>query len=246
MDTSGRTPPEKNERLVQLRQELEAIVRQQDIELTLPLTGEVYRVLMPDDLNRLLDDAADDPEQNLPHWAELWPAGIALADAIHAHPRHVRGTEVLELGCGLGVTATAALLSGARLLVADYSPVSLSLTRYNTLRNTGLEPETIQVNWREPSDEFLARIGAGFPVVLAADVLYETRDIYPLIDLVERIVAPGGLLWLAEPGRGVARRFIEIAYERGWDGLEETAHGPWPDVRDWGVRVRLVRMHRVR
>ena len=37
----------------------------------------------------------------MPYWAELWPSGVFLAAAVGE--RDLRGTRVLELGCGLGV-----------------------------------------------------------------------------------------------------------------------------------------------
>ena len=196
-------------------------------------------------MDSLLDRIARDPEQNLPYWAELWPSGIALADAILQEPALVRGQRVLELGCGAGTTAAAAILAGARLTVTDYAPEALTLCRYNALVNAGAEPAAaVQLNWRSPDPEFMRLAGAGFPVVLVADGLYETRDIEPLLALSERIVAPGGLLWLAEPGREVATRFLERARAEGWDGPSGEHAGPWPDAADEGVRVGLHQLRR--
>jgi hypothetical protein len=137
-----------------------------------------------------------------------------------------------------------ALAVGAQLTVADYSSESLLFCRYNALVKGGREPATLQVNWRDPSAELRTRAGPGFPVVLAADVLYESRDIEPLLDLVEWLVAPSGLLWLAEPGRNVAERFIEQATDRGWSDALSFHAGPWPDPRDANVAVTVHQMRR--
>jgi predicted nicotinamide N-methyase len=85
----------------------------------LPGTTESMMISRPVDYDRLIDDAAADPEQNLPYWAELWPSGVALAAKIAREPKIVRSRRVLELGCGLGVTAISALRAGADLLVTD-------------------------------------------------------------------------------------------------------------------------------
>ena len=187
----------------------------------------------------MLDRAEGDPEQNLPYWSELWPSGIALAAAINRRPHLLRGQRVLELGGGLGVTATAALEAGARLLVTDYAPEALALCRWNTWRNTGHVPETMPINWRQPPPDLFAAAVAGYPTVLAADVLYERRDITPLLGLVQRLVVAGGVLWLAEPTRPVAAAFLEEMAARGWTRETETLTGPWPDEKDAGVVVRL-------
>jgi predicted nicotinamide N-methyase len=214
------------------------------VTIRLPATGRPLEILQPTDLDRLLDRAADDPEQNLPYWAEIWPSGLALADAVLERPDLVAGRRVLELGSGLGLTAIAALAAGAELVAADYSPESLILCRYNALRNTGREPATLQLNWRQPDEASLELAGFGFPVVLAADVLYESRDVEPLLGLVTRLVAPGGFLWLAEPGRPPARRFLDTARSAGWTGPSTTHHGHWPDPKDVGVTVGIHRLLR--
>lgn len=215
------------------------------VEVSLPLSGACYRITRPTDIDLLIDAMANDPEENLPHWAEIWPSGLALADAILAAPEMVAGTRVLELGCGLGATAIAALQAGADLTVTDYAEGALSLCRWNTLANAGREPAMRQLNWRRPDDALLQMAGDGFPVVLAADVLYEARDIEPLLGLVQRLVAPGGTLWLAEPGRPIAREFVKRAEASGWcrDGSDES--GPWFDERSVAYVVTVYRLRRV-
>jgi predicted nicotinamide N-methyase len=211
----------------------------------LPGTTESIEIQRPVDYDRLIDDAAADPEQNLPYWAELWPSGVALAAKITRHPEIVRGKRVLELGCGLGVTAMAALRAGADLLVTDYAPEALALCSLNAFDQAGRMPGTLRVNWRDPSPALLDAAGDGFPVVLAADVLYERRDVEPLLTLCERLVAPGGELWLAEPGRPPAARFLESIQARGWSGEGEQCTGPWPDPEDNRKGI-VVTIHRLR
>jgi len=232
------------DRVAALRGDAALIGRLVDEEIVLPRAGQRLALVRPGDMDELLDRAAGDPEQNLPYWCEIWPSGVALADAILTRPGFVPGERMLELGSGLGVTAAAALLAGADLVAADYDPQALGLCRLNCLANAGREPDTLPLNWRRPGDDLFALAGDGFPTVLAADVLYETRDIGPLLELVGRLVAPGGLLWLAEPGRPPAARFLEAAREAGWHGATEEHLGPWPDPKDAGVTVGLHALRR--
>lgn len=213
--------------------------------VNLPGSPESVLISRPVDYDQLIDDAAADPEQNLPYWAELWPSGVALAAKIARDPGIVRSRRVLELGCGLGVTAVAALKAGADLLVTDYSPEALALCTLNALDQTGALPKTLRVNWRDPSSTLHATEDA-FPVVLAADVLYERRDVEPLLALVDRVVAPGGELWLAEPGRPPAARFLVAMLAGGWIAESEQSSGPWPDAEDnrKGVVVTIHRLWR--
>jgi predicted nicotinamide N-methyase len=212
----------------------------------LPRGSASFQITRPADFDRLLEAAVDDPEQNLPYWAEIWPSGVALAAAITQGPNALRGQRVLELGCGLGVTAIAALRAGADLLVTDYSPQALALCALNALDNAGFQPKTMHLNWRDPGADLLAAGGDGFPIVLAADVLYEERDVAPLLRLTERIIRPGGELWLAEPRRDAASRFLECTGKRGWSGVQQQWAGPWPDDEDdrRGVKVNIHRLRR--
>lgn len=199
-------------------------------------------IVRPVDTDRLLDRVTDDSEQNLPYWAEVWPSGIALADAIASAPHVVRAQRVLELGAGLGVTAIAALTAGAELTITDYSPDALRLCQLNAVRQTGREPHSVQMNWRQPDANLLERVGTGYPIVLAADALYEQRDVEPLLILIERLIAPGGMLWLAEPGRAVARAFRAVLEKASWSCQTSRYRGPWPDPKDVGV---VVEVHRI-
>ena len=231
-DDSGSSPYPHTDRLNALLAEIAHTGELVTEDVSVPGVDLPVRVTRPTNTNLLLDQIAADPEQNLPYWAELWPSGIALAAAIAAQPKLVAGLRSLELGSGAGITAALAVGNGAHLLATDYAPESLTLTRITSLHHSGKEPETLQMNWREDPDQDRLLIDGPFPVVLAADVLYERRDIEPLLDLIERIVAPGGLFWLAHPGRPPARMFLERARDRGWTGSTTEYVGPWPDPAD--------------
>jgi predicted nicotinamide N-methyase len=232
------------ERIASYLATLKETMELRDDEVEIPGSEITLLVTRPADTDALLDQAADDPEQNLPYWAELWPSGIALAAEIQADPAIVRGKDVLELGSGVGITAAVALKAGANLLATDYAAESLLLTRITALRHAGDEPETMQINWREPDTGLLERHPEGYPVVLAADVLYERRDIGPLLELFDRVVAPDGVLWLAEPGRPPASIFLESASRAGWSFTTSTWSGPWPDPNDSEVVARVHQMRR--
>lgn len=210
----------------------------------LPWSNRHLQIIRPESIDPLLDNAIVDPEQNLPYWAELWPSGIALADLVLSTPGLVAERECLELGCGLGVTAAAAMLSGSQLTVTDYAPEALALCHDNCLANTGRAPLAEQVNWRQQPLTVSRREPHSWGVVLAADVLYERRDIEPLISGVDELLAPDGLLLLAEPGRDVASVFLDRLRDDGWVIHSHSHPGPWPDPKDEGVVVGLHRISR--
>ena len=179
---------------------------------------------------RLLDNAVYDPEQDyMPYWAEIWPSGVILAAYIARNPAPLAGRRVLELGPGVGVTAVAAMQAGADLVVADYDAGSLALTALNCLDQAEREPRTIRVNWRRPNRELFSAAGDGFSIVLGADLLYEEKDVRPLVHLLDDLIAPGGELWLAEPGREPAKKLVKALRWRKWGHQREEFPSPRPD-----------------
>jgi predicted nicotinamide N-methyase len=227
-----------------IRRRLAAKFKLIDTRVLLPWSRTTYTICLPAAIDPLLDAAVGDPEENVPYWAIIWPSGLALADMILARPHDFADHPVLELGCGLGLTATAAVATGTRLIATDYGPEALLLCRLNSLTNTGNQPMTLQLNWRQPRTALFDYAEGGFPTVIAADVLYESRDIEPLLRLVERLVAPAGTFWLAEPGREVAKRFISAAKAAGWQDETYQHQGPWPDPGDKNIVVGIHRLRR--
>lgn len=164
------------------------------------------RILRPPNADALIDEARFGEDEFMPYWAELWASGVALAAAVAT--RDLRGAQVLELGCGLGLPSVAAALSGARVLATDWAPEALEVTRRNAERN-GVLVETVLADWSAP-DALLER--APYDLVLCADVLYEPRNVDALLGLLPRL---GSEVLLGEPGRPTAARFFEAA-EREW------------------------------
>jgi predicted nicotinamide N-methyase len=183
------------------------------VQETIQLAGRTVRMLRPRDGDAVLDEllAEDDPDEDrLPFWAELWPAGLALAHAIAARP--LGGRRVLELGCGLGLVSVTAALAGARVLAVDRSPEATAYAAVNAARN-GVTIDTAVCAFDQP--ERLLR-EAPWDLVLAADVLYEQRNVPVLVWLLPRLVEATGEVWLADPGRSMLSRFLAAVDATGW------------------------------
>jgi predicted nicotinamide N-methyase len=182
--------------------------REDLVEEAVGVHGRELRVLRPRDAEALLDEEAFEHEEFLPYWAELWPSALALARAIGA--RSLGGRRVVELGCGLGLPSIAAALQGARVLATDWSPEAVAVTAENAERN-GARLDTLVCSWARPQP--IVERGP-WDVVLASDVLYEARDVQPLLDALGPLLGARGAAWIADPGRAPAERFLERARER--------------------------------
>ena len=189
---------------------------------------------------------------HMPYWATPWASGLAVAEAVVAEPGRVAGARVMELGCGLGITAMALVRAGARLTVVDCWGETLAFCRYNALRagaqnpphGAGIRVGTIRTrlaDWRTDPGRDALIAGGPYDLVVAADVLYEPEDIPVLFALLPRLVGPTGAVWLAEPGRTTSRKFVQETDDAGW--IRDTAtvtRDPWP--ADAGRAT--VRLHR--
>jgi predicted nicotinamide N-methyase len=92
------------------------------------------------------------------------------------------------------------------VLATDWAPDSVAITARNAEHN-GLALHTAAFRW----DADPAQLGAPWPLVLASDVLYERRNVDPLLALLPRLTAASGEVWLADPGRAPAAEFLERA-----------------------------------
>jgi predicted nicotinamide N-methyase len=120
----------------------------------------------------------------------------------------VAGLEIVELGCGLGVPSLVAAARGAHVTATDWASDAVELLQANADRN-GLQLTLEQRDWREPW-------AARFDLALAADVLYERRNVEPLIERFLEL-APVSLLALA--GRPYERTFLDA-----WPGGRADVH----------------------
>ncbi len=159
--------------------------------------GEIELVLRrPVSAEALIDEVAFADDEFLPYWAELWPAARALAEALPA----VAGLRVVELGCGLGVPSLVAAAHGAAVTATDWSADAIELLNDNAARN-GLRVAAEVRDWRRPWAD-------RFDLALAADVLYEQRNVEPVLARL-RGLAPQALVGLA--GRPYEAEFLRRA-----------------------------------
>jgi predicted nicotinamide N-methyase len=200
-----------------------------DVTENLDVRGRLVTLVHPPDATALIDEEAFEHEEFLPYWAELWPSAVALAAAVAA--RTPRGARVVELGCGLALPAIVAALEGAHVLATDWSTDALAYARRNARAN-GAQLETLRVAWADAA-ELIAR--APFDLVVAADVLYERRNVPQLLELLPRLAAE---VMLADPGRPALTAFLESAADAWLVTRDEVPELPRGGVYRLARRVR--------
>ncbi|HEX8695598.1 MAG TPA: methyltransferase domain-containing protein [Longimicrobium sp.] len=199
--------------------------------------GFAADVLLPRAPDLLIDPAEFEADERLPYWAELWPSARGLARHLLDHPP--AGEPIIELGCGVALPSLALRWLGRDPLATDYYADALRFARANAERNGVAPLSTALFDWRQAPP-------GRFGLVLAADVLYELRNGLALVELLPRLVAPGGRVLLADPGRIHAGEFHSRMHLAGWrvrevDARVETsdpATGATSTVRIFEIGLR--------
>jgi predicted nicotinamide N-methyase len=175
------------------REALGPLVRERVI-----VAGRRFLMTRPGEADRRVDhpaiQAAYAAEEYLPYWTDLWPASRMLAKVM-LQELWPPGLRVLEVGCGLGLSGIAALAAGLRVTFSDCDATALDFAADNARLNGFKDFEVLALDWRRPADDLR------FPLVLGSDLVYELRNINPLVALIQRVVEPGGTCLLTDQDR---------------------------------------------
>ncbi|MEW6200243.1 MAG: methyltransferase domain-containing protein [Planctomycetota bacterium] len=174
--------------------------------------GLELRLLVPADPDGLLDDPSVqrrfEQDEYMPYWAKLWPGALLLAEIVGewpAAPGRGPGILVLELGCGVGLVGLVAASRGYRVTLSDYDEDALAFAAENARRNRIAIDGVRLIDWRREYPDLRAER------IVAADVLYEARNLEPVARFVARHLVPGGLALVADANRTTADAFEAVA-----------------------------------
>lgn len=191
--------------------------------------GWSAELILPSAADALIDEAEFESDERLPYWADLWPSARVLARHLLDSPPGA-GT-ALELGCGVALPALALRRLGTDVVATDWYDDALRFARANAERNALGTLRTAHLDWRRPPE------GESYPLVVAADVLYEQRNAELLATLLPRLIAPGGRALIADPGRVYLSEFRNLMYAAGWRTAEiDRRKEELSTVRVWEVR----------
>lgn len=149
-----------------------------------------------------------EPVTDLPFWTKIWPAAVVLATFVDTRCR--ASTRVLELGAGLGIPGLVAACGGHQTVITDLEPDALEFARAGIELNDLQEKARVMaLDWANPPGD-LGR----FPVVLGSEVVYHAPLFPDLLNLLERVLEPGGTAFLSHQERPFAVKFFGLALQR--------------------------------
>jgi predicted nicotinamide N-methyase len=146
-----------------------------------------------------------------PYWAFAWAGGQALARYILDEPQTVVGKSVLDIGSGSGLVAIAAMLAGARQVIAnDIDAYAIEACRMNAaangvtiaLRHDDLIGSILNESISQPPE-----------IIFLADVFYEKELATDVLDFATATRACGSRILIGDPRRSFfpEKRFARIA-----------------------------------
>ncbi|MHB1420641.1 MAG: class I SAM-dependent methyltransferase [Bacillota bacterium] len=168
-------------------------------EIIIALPGKDLHMEVIRDIEDLIADPTD--EDQIPCWAEIWPAARAMALYIWEH-LDLSGQKVLELGAGMSLPGMVAGLKGGKVDLSDYQPKALEQAAINVQNNGIPSVEFLLADWRKFPD------GPGYNWVLASDILYDPKFFPHLINIIKTRLVPGGHLLVSHPGRQDTFKFL--------------------------------------
>jgi len=177
-------------------------------QATYAINEKKLKIFSVADSYALLDRITDEEfikDEQMPYWAEIWPASIVLAKHIF-EKLPVAQKPCIELGAGVGLVSVAAALAGGNVLATDYAEEAIPFIRLNALANN-VTLESQNLDWR------LVTLSQQYDFIFAADVLYERRNQLPILNAIDKLLSKTGVAVVADPRRQIAENFTQMVRE---------------------------------
>jgi predicted nicotinamide N-methyase len=205
------------------------------VEEKVILGERTFRILRPAQPDLLLDNPlvikAFERDEYMPYWADLWPAARMLAKALLAES-WPKGLPALEIGCGLGLSGIVALAQGLSVTFSDYDATALHFAAENARLNGFHDFRLLRLDWRKPP-------ALTFPLILASDLLYEERNVAPVVGLLQQMLTPDGLCLLTDQDRKPAPLLRKTLSEQGFEFTTQMLRAGQPGLRVKGTLYRI-------
>jgi predicted nicotinamide N-methyase len=228
-------PPHRDDAGAIIETPLDAV--QETVQEPVIIERRKFMIVRPAGSDTLLDHPAVQARfsrgEYLPYWVDLWPSARMLGKVI-LRENWVAGTRALEIGCGLGLPGVVGLAAGLHVTFSDCDRTALCFAAQNARANGFRDFELMPLDWNQPPR------GVAFPVVFGSDLIYESRNVEPLVMLVQRVLAPGGVCLITDQDRIPADFLRRTLEDRGLQYTTKYVHAGEPGrTRTRGTLYRI-------
>lgn len=119
-------------------------------------------------------------------------------------PQPLQGLRMLDIGCGGGLLSEAMARLGAEVHGVDVVDTSIAVARGHA------KEHGLAIDYRLASAEELAAAGERFDVVLNMEVVEHVADLPGFMGAVNRLVRPGGYMFVATINRNLRSFLVAI------------------------------------
>jgi 2-polyprenyl-6-hydroxyphenyl methylase/3-demethylubiquinone-9 3-methyltransferase len=136
------------------------------------------------------------------------------------------GLKVLDIGCGGGLVAEPLARLGAKVTAVDADGTAIAAARLHAGQRD------VAVDYRTGAAEDLVAAGERFDIVLALEIVEHVANRAMFVDLLARLVRPGGLLVLSTLNRTLKSLALGVG------AAEYLLRWVEPGTHDWRKFVR--------
>ena len=185
---------------------------------------QTFKVLQPAAPDGLLDQAsvhaAYEKDEYMPYWASLWPVAVFLAEEILARS-FTPNSKTIEIACGLGLAGMAAAKKQLDVLFTDYDANAVKFAKKNCALNDIQNGSFALLDIRSPIEQT-------FDLIIVSDLIYERRNVEPLVSLLEKMLAKNGVALVSDQGRPYQENFLALLRMKGfqWTTVQKKLTNP--------------------
>lgn len=130
----------------------------------------------------------------------IWPSSEVLAHLMMTYS--AAGKQILEVGCGLGLSSLVLNHRKMDITATDYHPEAADFLRQNVELNKGEKIPFVRTGWEDPESEL-----GMFDLVIGSDLLYQGDHVELLAEFIDAHTKPKCEVIVVDPGRSYHARF---------------------------------------
>jgi len=144
-----------------------------------------------------------------PLFGVVWPSSEVLAHLMFTYD--IAGKQILEVGCGIGLSSLVLNHRLADITATDYHPEVGNFLSENVQLNKGKKIPYVRTEWGDENS------GLGkFDLVIGSDLLYEGDHVELLSNFINDHAKPQCEVILVDPGRSYHGRFSKKMVALGY------------------------------
>lgn len=170
--------------------------------------NKTIQIKYADTIDGLVDEMTSEDfgdDERFPYFLTIWESGTYLAEYIISNVSDLNNKTILELGSGTGLTGVLLSSFCKKIIMTDYEPFSVELCKNNAMLNKVDNYESVLGDWRQ-----FPKLNEKIDILIAADVLYESKQVKPLVSLILEYVKKGAVAYLADPGRNYLEECVAL------------------------------------